>query len=804
MATKAIITKRELFDEDVMKPLLNDIRFNKADRTRLSNYNKHRTSGSQLTVAYRYGLGCEELQLGRLYPVDGIGLQSFRHDIRNPLTQKHYWDVDMENAHYYIAREMCIRNNVSYQNIDTYIRNREHWLNIACDSRKKAKTEFLKTLYGGCITLYNESFDDVDGTINADGLTLLKGIESEITTLSNLLWAQNPLLHKLRTGKEKKPLTTRPNPKASLMSLLIQTEERKCLLALDAFLTTNKRFMGVLIHDGGLVEKLEKETEFPVELLRECEKALAQQTGYPLVLAVKPIKHDWIQYKPQETQYDIMKREFEKTHFFVGSLIVCIHSDGYVERKRFHDASITYQNMYVDVYDDKKNETVKVSFFDKWCKDEKRMTYERIDFRPDVKSCPDSIYNLFSGFEAEKLRPETLLPDDDMNALIKPILEHIDIVTSGNRDYFLRWHANIIQDPAMKSEVSILLRDMGSLLTEGGGSGKNILEEWFGRCILGEKYFLLIGDNREMYNQFNSLQEGKLLCFIEEANGKDNFSFTDLMKAKTTSSKININRKGQAQYESNDYCRHLSATNYRNAFNSGLSNRRMCVFDANPIKRGDETYFTQLKEAMDKPDVQWAFYQYLLTMDTYKKPIQFQNAIPITNAYLDMRLLNAPLHLKWIVFKLRNGTLKDGSINDLYKEFANWVADNREGKTDALMSLTAFGLALNNSTANNEYSLSSIGEKKRTKKHNIMHWNYKELIQGLKKILLLEETFEYNVNVVNNDDVDYEEVIIGGIKYAKRIENNVNVVNNVLYDENDVEYEEVIVGGIKYAKRIEK
>ena len=35
-----IITKREKFDEDVMKPLLTDPRFNKNDLKRLSQYNK--------------------------------------------------------------------------------------------------------------------------------------------------------------------------------------------------------------------------------------------------------------------------------------------------------------------------------------------------------------------------------------------------------------------------------------------------------------------------------------------------------------------------------------------------------------------------------------------------------------------------------------------------------------------------------------------------------------------------------------------------------------------------------------------
>ena len=47
------ITKREKFDEDVIKPLLTDPRFNKNDLKRLSQYNKHRVSGSEINVSYK-------------------------------------------------------------------------------------------------------------------------------------------------------------------------------------------------------------------------------------------------------------------------------------------------------------------------------------------------------------------------------------------------------------------------------------------------------------------------------------------------------------------------------------------------------------------------------------------------------------------------------------------------------------------------------------------------------------------------------------------------------------------------------
>jgi hypothetical protein len=45
-----------------------------------------------------------------------------------------------------------------------------------------------------------------------------------------MIWTKNPHLHDIKIGKEKKKISKKPNPKASLMSLIFQTEERKILL----------------------------------------------------------------------------------------------------------------------------------------------------------------------------------------------------------------------------------------------------------------------------------------------------------------------------------------------------------------------------------------------------------------------------------------------------------------------------------------------------------------------------------------------------------------------------------------------
>ena len=749
-----IITKREKFDEDVMKPLLTDPRFNKNDLKRLSQYNKHRISGSEINVSYKFGGGCEEYELGRLFPEDGIGLQSFRFDLRNPLAQKFYWDTDVENAHFRIALKFCVDYGIIHDKLKYYVDHRDECLAMVSNKRKKAKTEFLKVLYGGDIKLYSLLYDnEADGNITREGFVFLKEIEKEVKNLMLMIWTKNSHLHELKIGQEKKKISKKPNPQASLMSLIFQTEERKILLVWDKFLQEKGRYMAVYIHDGGLVEKLEGETKFPEELLLEGSLRIKEELNYDLILTQKEIKHEWTPYKPQETQYEIKKREFEERNFIIGSTFCCIHVDGNIEYMKKADAKTKFENWHVIEYDLEKEKNVKKAFLDLWLADENRRQYERIDFIPNIEDCPVEIYNLFKGFKAEKYRPEKAMTEDEILFNILPIKNHLDYLTTGNSDYILNWMANIIQTPHIKSEVAPLIRDEGGLIVEGGGTGKNLLFEWFGNEIMGEDYLHVVGDNKELYTPFNSLFEGKLLVFVEEASGQDNHANADALKAKITSKTINVNKKMVAQYKTRDYTRYVFTSNNRNPMPIKQGNRRFAVFDTNPVKRGDTQYFKELVKHLSDNDVKWAFYQYLKNMkDTFRTPIDFQKNIPITKAYKDIRLLNAPLYHKWLVSCLKKGELKDDSTSNLYKSFIKWVERNREGKVESAITQTAFGIMLTNSKECNDYTiLEETGNKHKSNGVMVFKWNIEGLVKGLKEIHLLDEDFEYELTLQTGD-----------------------------------------------------
>jgi hypothetical protein len=279
------IVKYELYDPDVMEQLLRDVdNFSKQDLKRLKLYKKNRLHGNSVEVVYHYGKGCEENQLGRLYVKNNIGLQSFPFDIRNPLLEKNYWDIDGENMHYVLMSKLGESWGINVDYIKYYCNNRDQCLQQLSSNRKIAKTAFLKVAYGGNVKLYNDFYND-DNLDPEGDITLLKNIETETKNLMEMCYIKYTQFHNIVKKKN--------NPKASLFALILQTEERKCILTLDNYFKSIGRSVDILIHDGLEIRKLPNETQFPNELLINGENAIFQNTGYKIKLICKPLKHNF-------------------------------------------------------------------------------------------------------------------------------------------------------------------------------------------------------------------------------------------------------------------------------------------------------------------------------------------------------------------------------------------------------------------------------------------------------------------------------------------------------------------------------
>ena len=741
-------TKCERYDEEIIQQMLVDETLPMSERKRLSDYFRHsRITPSKATVHYERSKSLQDLQLGRFYPVGGLGLQSVRWDLRAPLLAKYYWDIDLENCHYNIALKYARDYGLAHKNLLYYCENRNECLALVSDNRSSAKTAFLKLLFGGDLSLIREDRQDDAGACKPEGAEFLRLLKVECDTLAEMVWNRHGEYHKTKCGKENKAIEKRHNKHFVLMSVLFQTEESKCLMALDQFYTAVGRTVGVLIHDGATIEKEAGELAFPKNLLEEASDAIFQMTGYRFRLTQKPIINTYVAPTASPSAYATMKRDFEENNFLVGTMLHCISKDGVREQFEWSRAVQTkFAPLQITVMCEKTLKTVKKPFLPEWIKDESRRSYERIDFIPSHQKCPDHIYNLFSGFAVEEEQQLEMangyIDDEECLRLIEPFLLHCDVLCGGDRTYLMKQLAQLFQHPDVKTNVGMLFRDMGTLLREGGGTGKNVWWDFIG-SLLGSKYYHTVSDNSTLYGDFNSMFEGKLLIFIEEADGKDNHKNNDKLKSMGSMKKRTINKKGVAQYEVGEYARLVGATNGRNPIPTRDGQTRWAFFDVDTKYRGNKGYFDTLVKATTDRRARVAFFQYLMRLDTWKTPIEFSTNVPITPAFVDVRQMNAPPILKWLCRELRDATLPPrATTKELYLRFTAWYELGNRDRAFLLPTENIFGRMMKEAfISEDEPQMGGLDltEHRHTERGTEHRFNFPLLIGGLENRFLLNK-----------------------------------------------------------------
>jgi hypothetical protein len=453
-----------------------------------------------------------------------------------------------------------------------------------------------------------------------------------------------------------------------------------------------------------------------------------------------------------DEQYLKMKLEIEQKYFLVGSKFYkkLDHRKGFDILKEA-DVKIELKPKMIETFNEEKNKNVKTEFYNKWVRDENRLSFERTDFYPNAEDCPNNIYNLFDGFEAEKhMHLMKNISIEARNKQIEPFINHIKILTNGDEKYFINWLGNIVQMPHIKQATTPLFRDKGNFLNSGGGTGKNLFFDNFGKKILGEKYYLTIATNDVLFNCFNEHLENKLLVCIEEAEGKANFTHFNTLKSNISQEKTLVNRKGIPKYEINDFTRYIFCSNNENPIPIDNNDRRFYCYDVNTKERGNADYFIKLKDAFNDPLSVACFFDYLKTYPIYKTPIEYQNNRPITKTYIELKRINAPNILKWLITLIKAHTKKDKKTNkyeleettergisDLYDDFNNWLYNTKQSKNE--ISLNAFSRFL---TSDEEIFTADNFNK--TKSSNIM---IKINLQNIKNKLVEKHYINKEINL---------------------------------------------------------
>lgn len=309
------ISKTELFDVDMAKQLLSKSSISKEEQRKLKTYIGRRMKGNEVSTTYVLGAKTKSEMVGRFIAKGGVGLQMLPRDIRAALTRPYYFDIDMKNAQPTLLLQLAIQKGYEHTHLDKLVNSRDDVLaEIMTETgatRSEAKDRLIQLFFGSS---YIDGLPDWIAT----------GLYPEICKIKANLYASNMELAK----KFKKNQN-------SVMSYVLQTMERDCLMAMDRALTRNKRSLDVLMHDGGLVRKLEGEAEFPINLMRELEHAIYKDTGFRVSLHQKPIETS---FEIEEPDFKIYPNDAIIDDLFAAKAFLELNKDNIV---------YSYNNIYI-------------------------------------------------------------------------------------------------------------------------------------------------------------------------------------------------------------------------------------------------------------------------------------------------------------------------------------------------------------------------------------------------------------------------------------------------------------------------
>jgi hypothetical protein len=427
----------------------------------------------------------------------------------------------------------------------------------------------------------------------------------EVDALMNHIW--------LEYDEVRKHCLRKQNPKASVLSIVLQTIEHHLILALDKFMAENGRYMDVLIHDGGLVRKLDGETEFPTSLLRCAEEFLLCESGYELRLAMKPIDHSY-DLKP-ETVYvaegvsmdDFLKRkeEFERAHFYLreNGSICEIRKDGTLNMM---EQKLATANLSNNVFEFKKESIIKrVPFLPLWMTSSDRREYNRLVYSPSGV-CESDEYNTFLPLVGNSL------PFSDGADGLARFLEIALNLVNGNmehREYLLKWIALKLQKPWVVPGVCLVF-------TGDQGVGKSLLWTMIGEKIIGRNQFVYSTNiANDVFDKHSEAQNSNLLCIMEEASSNITHKMANELKAKITSTLATINPKYIRAFTISTFMSWVMLTNDSTPVKLETGDRRYCVFHTGAAHKGDSAYWKETVDMFGCDEVVGTIYKYLMDLD---------------------------------------------------------------------------------------------------------------------------------------------------------------------------------------------
>lgn len=610
---------------------------------------------------YSYSTGTS----GRLF--SGGSLQGLPSTIRGLFMRDGVGtDIDMCNAHPVVLRYICKLHNIPCPHLEYYITHREICL-MKFESRELGKISYLTAL----------NKDTVNQT---KGLPVeFKKYDIEIKQIQKQLVKIPEYTELVSSVSENKPY----NKLGSAVNRIMCYYEN--IILQHAIHVINKKgleiavlmFDGLMVYgnyykDKGLLEDITRYVENKMNGLdmiwtyKEHNTELKIPDDFVFKQTVKNNKN--------ENSFEYVAKEFEKTHLkIINKSLFVKHDNNNIIFLTQAQLKMSYSHLSYDepIYNDKGIFTGynTLPFITKWIGFTHNIRRkDDVDIYPNSTDCPENIFNLWRPFAMELLTDSYTHKQTELNF----ILHHIKILCNHDEnvyDYFIKWIAQMIQYPHIKTIMPTFI--------SGEGSGKGTLFKLFEKMLGYEKVFETTNPSRDVWGDFNGMMCNCFLVNLNELSKKDTMEAEGKIKGLITDNTLAINQKGIPQYKIKSYHRFITTTNKEEPINSTNGDRRNLIIRSSDEKKGDYIYFETMHKFLEDIDVIRTCYDYFKGIEGMDK---FKDIpIPITEYQTNLKELSkSPIEL-WLESFIREHD--DVEIIELfgieiYELFKNWCSEN--------------------------------------------------------------------------------------------------------------------------------
>jgi hypothetical protein len=573
-------------------------------RTIYNNRNKKAIQGlHEVTYSLNNKTKAGKLGYGRLYGTKG-GYETLKREIRGTMCQEFYYDIDVVNCHPVLLVQIAANYVKELPHTAAYNNNRTEYLAKISACKEEAKVELLKVMYGGKTTF-----------------EFLQPMWKELRAFTKFLMTLPRYTDLVEATKYE------DNIYGSFLSYVVQTEEVKVMLAMKNSFERQGWSVDVLCYDGIMIRKSE-EIELNDTVLRLAEKEISRDTAFAIELVSKPFTAydvpdqnsvETVAEKVTLTQYNEMKAEFEKKHFYYSptNTYAEVNIDGEIAFFEKIHATNALRDNWLFTHSSKFGDYT--PFFPIWDKDPSRRVITHIDYKQSTSPTTFVKTLNFKFNEATGTAPAQAL---ELFKKLVSINANNDAVLT---DYLTNWIAHMIQKPFDLPGVAIVI-------TGAKGAGKDTLGDFLINKVVGTHHAYNYQQNDQFFEKHDVERLDKFLIKLEEADAAICGKNESTLKSFITCHSNCVNPKGQKAITVPNYIRYMFTTNKAVPVNIGENERRFVLMRTDNSYVGNVEFWQKVRsELFESEDAGKAVADWLMSIDLS----EFQVRVLPVNAYYE-------------------------------------------------------------------------------------------------------------------------------------------------------------------------